>query len=892
MNRLSVCYSRTKCSTLDLYLLCLWLSIILSTGCGGTKSSPTTIAFAQSTMAPPSSVTQGSTVQFAAIVTNDPANLGVSWLLSCVSPNAPTVPLAAAECGSITRHTASGVPATFIVTSSLPSGGLTATIEASASASPGASVTQQITITTGPISVAFSPATPTTVVAGADPTISVIVTNDQLGGNGQPEGATLSVTGCSISGFEACGSFSGSEFVTPLTVPTTGAMATIEAVSVADPSATATITITITYPTVTVTLGLLPPASMSAGAAINLAASAAGGGQGNPAFLSGIDWSCSPAPCGFFYPTHTNSGASTSYTAPLGISSVQTITLIATSTYTTVAGQGPVVQAMATVNVTPTPNNGTNNSLLNGQYAFLLTGVNTVGPSSLAGSVIADGNGNITGGEEVLPGGALVYDGIVGSYSIGSDGRGTITLSSSSNSTNVLAATGHWLNGQQTLAIAVVSPTQVLVEEFDGTDTYNIKSNPILSPPYGSTLHGELDIQTVSDFGAPPSGSYVFAGAHGGSPISSTPYAAYYGGVLAANGGNITGFYLDRYYDGTTDSISSAGGIFGSQSFSADDNFGEGTVNIGPYLLNYFIVDSAHIIVLGNSSLDGTGLPAGHMYAQSSIPSPLTGTYAFTLAGSTPIESSNGAITIGSSPEAAGGWFTGDSSGAVSGYLDTNNNGSVVSAPVSGNLVPSVVDSCVVNDVVVCSRWTLALTGGGASQFALYPYPNPTSTSTYNLLVFQLDTRKSGIGSALLQASSLNFLGNYAASIQQLGIFNASRNSSTTGVPVGAWNDLSGQIVASGASTITGALDIDQLNGLFLVPSGNLWTQTVGAAVTGNFAAGTQGRFPGSITIPAAQNAIQPDTLGGVFYVVDDSTVMFLEDDATPAVGILQLQNF
>jgi hypothetical protein len=32
--------------------------------------------------------------------------------------------------------------------------------------------------------------------------------------------------------------------------------------------------------------------------------------------------------------------------------------------------------------------------------------------------------------------------------------------------------------------------------------------------------------------------------------------------------------------------------------------------------------------------------------------------------------------------------------------------------------------------------------------------------------------------------------------------------------------------------------------------------------------------------------------VGVILYVVDDSTVLLLEGDAVPAVGVLQLQNF
>jgi len=195
----------------------------------------------------------------------------------------------------------------------------------------------------------------------------------------------------------------------------------------------------------------------------------------------------------------------------------------------------------------------------------------------------------------------------------------------------------------------------------------------------------------------------------------------------------------------------------------------------------------------------------------------------------------------------------------------------VESAPVTGTLAPSAVSG----------RLTLTLSGGGASQFAAYP------TASHGLLMFQLDTKKSGIGTALVQAVPVpTFQGNYSGSVQQLGLVTSTRNSQTVGLPMGAWSDISGQIIATSSSAITGSLDIDQVNGLFLGPSGNFWAQTPSASLTGGFTAGAQGRLTGSLTTN------QLGTVGVILYVVDDSTVLLLEGDAVPAVGVLQLQNF
>jgi hypothetical protein len=860
MNGAALLFHRTKYSRLGLLPLVLSGMSMLA-GCGGGKKGTLpTIAFGP--MAPPSSVMETSSVEVAATVKDDSANLGVSWLLTCSSPTATS-------CGSITRHTASGVPATFIAPLAAPPGG-TVTIQANSSAVPSQSVTATIAITPvvyGPISVAFSPPPPVSVAVGTLTGIFVVVTNDHLDSTGKPLGSTLSLT-CAAPG--TCGFVSGSTYISPQTVPAGGTV-TLTATSVADPTQSASATITITPPTVVISLVQLPPASIPAGAATNLGAMVTDGTSTNAAGQLGVDWSvtCGGTACGSVVPQHTANDVSnsstaqkvTSYAAPSVVPPGGTVTVTATST------ADPTKQASTQLTVTTA---SLNNSLLNGQYAFLLGGAEVDGTSALAGSIVADGNGNITAGEEGLAGISPLVQGIAGSYFIGTDGRGTMTL-------NGLPGFGFggWLNSQQMFALTVVDSSHVFMEEVDGTGNYNTL-NSTGTPWYGSTLRGTLELQHPSDFSVPPSGSYSFAFVHGGNPATQLPYGAYYGGVLTADAaGNIATFWMDRSVDGNIDSIVS--GAYGPQSFGPLDSFGAGTVSLGPYTFNYFLVDSAHLIVVGSSSFDLTGLPAGNLYSQSPVVAPLAATYAFTLAGSTPKSSANGATVVGSSPQAMGGWFTSDSIGSVNGYLDTNNNGTVESATVSGTLTPSAVTG----------RWNLVLAGGGASQFAVYP------TTGHGLLMFQLDTGKSGTGMALAQPQPpATFQGTYAASIQQSGMIDSTRNATTVGLPIGAWSDISGQIIANSSSTIAGSLDIDQLNGLYLAPSGNFWTQTRSVSPTGDFTPGTQGRLTGSLKIPPLGTNPLSNTMTIMLYVVDNSTVLVLEVDATPAVGVLHLQTF
>jgi Putative Ig domain len=125
--------------------------------------------------------------------------------------------------------------------------------------------------------------------------------------------------------------------------------------------------------------------------------------------------------------------------------------LAGTSTFTVQVTDNEVVspQTATTPPLSITINAGTagGNSLLNGTYTFLFQGFDTGGPVAIVGTLTADGNGHITAGSEdtnrfsaaskqilISNGLSIVPAGITGttptgsSYSIGTDGRGTLEL--------------------------------------------------------------------------------------------------------------------------------------------------------------------------------------------------------------------------------------------------------------------------------------------------------------------------------------------------------------------------------------------------------------------------------------------------------------------------------
>lgn len=69
------------------------------------------------------------------------------------------------------------------------------------------------------------------------------------------------------------------------------------------------------------------------------------------------------------------------------------------------------------------------NASLSGQYVFTFDEITGGSESRAVGVIIADGNGNVTGTEDVnAPSGAFTAEPITGQYSLSADGQGTLTL--------------------------------------------------------------------------------------------------------------------------------------------------------------------------------------------------------------------------------------------------------------------------------------------------------------------------------------------------------------------------------------------------------------------------------------------------------------------------------
>jgi dienelactone hydrolase len=226
-------------------LLVVLVLVVSNFGCGGGTSSTPPPAISVSVSAGTTTVQAGATTQVTATVTNDPANKGVNWTVTC--PAAP--------CGNISpAATASGATTTYQAPSTPPAS-LTVTITATSAASASASASAIITVLA--IGVSVTPPT-ATVQAGDAAQVTATVTNDAAN-NGVTWVLTQGGTSCS----PGCGTIAPSStasgtpavfYSAPTTVPT-NPMVTITATSVSDTTKSAGATITI----ITASVEFVPP---------------------------------------------------------------------------------------------------------------------------------------------------------------------------------------------------------------------------------------------------------------------------------------------------------------------------------------------------------------------------------------------------------------------------------------------------------------------------------------------------------------------------------------------------------------------------------------------------------------------------------------------------------
>jgi hypothetical protein len=388
---------------------------------------------------------------------------------------------------------------------------------------------------------------------------------------------------------------------------------------------------------------------------------------------AGVTWSCTPtSACGFFSPGTTGYQIDTLYTAPVAPANgpiTPNLAYTVTITATSVAESSQTASAMVSVGQ---------------QYAIVLYPGN--GSLGMVASVTLDGNGNVIGGEADGSANGLYWTtltktgSVTGTYALDVTGHGNISLNL--NNTSCCG------NIVQTHGITATSNSHLVIAEEDQFNGLTIGAI------------GSMDLQTALQAGPSFSGSQV----SGGYSFTLSGYShallqnGSWGGIFTADGtatattpGNITGGIFDENVGnnggGTgynSEIASPAAGLPFTGTYTAPDASGRGimTLSTSPDTLGpcgatplpactqyvYYIV-APEVLQLTSMTNTGNAGNGGSAFGQGSLATPandinavLSGGFIFSYFGF-------GDNNNGGDSSAAGGQFTTDGNGNITGGI-------------------------------------------------------------------------------------------------------------------------------------------------------------------------------------------------------------------------------
>lgn len=536
------------------------------------------------------------------------------------------------------------------------------------------------------------------------------------------------------------------------------------------------------------------------------------------------------------------------YTAPASPPPGATVTISATDPAAT-------APAIATITILYSDHS------LSGPYAFSYTGNDQSGFLAVAGSFVADGQGKIISGVEdanSFLNGVSTQVPISGTYTVGSDGRGTAKLS-----------TGR---GIETWQFALATSQHAQLIRFDTN----------------ATGGGTIDQQNLDALTNSPtviSGSYVFGVL--GTDVGFNPLGI--AGQFSADGaGNIPDPATpDTILDVNDNGIAIAGVIttrdrtlHGTYQFDAAfPGTGRGLLTLtstatGQRNYALYAVDSTHLHLI---EIDSNGPSvAGDMFsAPGGTANLANGNYVFAGGGNT-------IISTGTPPApalaayAAAGVLVSNGGSITGGVFDANSGGTYNSGPA--------INSCAYATDSKTGRIDVKLPTGSATcasapsssnpEFAVYP------TSQGTALMLEIDSAAVSTGIAHLQCvsgaaacpTSLSLPGgSVAAGLTGQGIFH---NAPTSYQP-----DAAGQITLSGTGITGGSLDVNNFSAVFAGDPIGVSGSSIGVPATNG-----RGTATLALTSPAA-------TYNLIYYLIDDNTALLLDKDSTRvATGVIVRQ--
>jgi hypothetical protein len=490
----------------------------------------------------------------------------------------------------------------------------------------------------------------------------------------------------------------------------------------------------------------------------------------------------------------------------------------------------------------PPPAGPFSNATLTGQFAFSLSGRDSNGAYvAHIGSIVADGQGHITGGlEDFLSLGAGTVTTIPitgGTYQIQSNGRAVMTLQ------------------QSTVAPLVLS--------------FCLKSNTqgsIIETDLAASAGGSIYQQTPSDFSAAAvTGNYVFDffgvsfSAGNVAPISII-------GQFAANGGSITGGTIDINDGNATAPSGPITLIPGSLALDSSGNgttYGRGTLSFNNRDYVYYIVDAQHIKVLEEDELGGV---SGDAVAQTgTIPtqnSAFTGNYTYLVGGGATLGSQGAVARVAR--------FSADGNGSVSAVsLDDSNDGSHTHISQGSNISSATYSIDTAN------------AGSGRGTFTF----TDSSAGTYTN-VFYLSSPTTGV----IQDTSKGLIADGTILAQQVGPFTVGALAGSyifnwSGVQIGSSNAISfyeefvGQYTLSSVSSsnIVGAVDYTEL-GLSASP-----TPFLNLGYSGTLTINGNGTDNNGYKVVV--NGSPATTFNFQAYIVDPTTMFVVGSDSIRTTG-------
>ncbi len=459
----------------------------------------------------PQNVTASSTLSFTASVTGT-SNTGVTWTVNGITNGNATY-------GTITG---SGLSVTYTAPAAVPS---PATFNVTATSVADTTKSASVSVTILPI-VVVSITTPTgaqSLVVNATLGITASVTGTSNTGvtwtvngvtNGNATYGTITGTGLSVT------------YTAPAAVPSPATF-NVTATSVADTTKSASVSVTITPAPAVVVSITTPTGAQSVAVNGTLAITAAVANTSNTA----VTWTVNSITNGnSTYGTIAGSGSSVTYDAPAAVPSPATFNVTATSVADSTKSASVSVTIVAAGACTDTGSE----SLLSGQYAFILSGYTSSGFLAAVGSFTADGTGKITAGV-VDSNGALVQSGASidptqSSYSVGSNHLGCATIVTTSGTFTTRLSVGG-------ITSNVATAGRMIEWDSASSATY-------------LTAVGQILKQTVPS--NVPSGAYVFenTGVYGSSSENRIGLVGMVTTEAGASGGTITGGEYDVNVEG------------------------------------------------------------------------------------------------------------------------------------------------------------------------------------------------------------------------------------------------------------------------------------------------------------------------------------------------------